>query len=670
MDWRAAGAVLIAAVASVAWLLGGGTGLAQLLLFVAATVPGWPVGWTLFGRRHAAGWIGGALIGYVLTALGIWLEARMHLATGAGVAAGWAILTLGTLRLFGRRGPLVALPAWSRRDTAGLLLVLLLVPALVARPFSRIGAPDGDGALQYRAYFTADFLWHMALTDELKALHLPPANPYAGDQTLAYYWTYFLPPATVLGTGMVPGLSTTAALTVNALGAGLLFLGMILVAAWRVVPRIGTAATAVVLALLSASAEGTYVLWDLASRGRPLADVRHVNVDAITMWTWAGLTVDGLPRSLWYTPQHAMASALGLIGLLVAGSARVTTGAAALAGLALMGSVVVSPFLGGVFAVIYGVAAVANAWKNAPRSVVGRLLPHAAAAALTVAGVAWCVANQMLTGAGGAIRIGWHGNARHAPVVTLALALGPLLVPSLLGAWRLRRLAPEAVPAVAALAVGLALFYLVSLGGTDPVWVGWRAGQILLVTLPGLAATGIGAVPRPILRTALVAGLFVAGLPTTLIDAYNAQDVANRAMGPGFPWTVRITRPQQAAFRWIRQATGEDAIVQMEPTVRGRATWSLIPTFAGRRMAAGLPISLVSLPDYQSRSNRVRELYATTDGVHAWNIARELHVDYLYVDAVEREAFGEAAAAKFDRASEFFRLAFRQEDVSIYAVGK
>ena len=89
---------------------------------------------------------------------------------------------------------------------------------------------------------------------------------------------------------------------------------------------------------------------------------------------------------------------------------------------------------------------------------------------------------------------------------------------------------------------------------------------------------------------------FAAGLPTTAIDTYNAQDISNRAMGPGFPWTVTVDPAQQAAFAWIRRETPREAVVQMEPMVRGRATWTLIPTFAGRRMAAGLPISLVAQP--------------------------------------------------------------------------
>ena len=58
------------------------------------------------------------------------------------------------------RPPLVALPAWTSRDTVALTLVLALVPLLVARPFARVGEPDAAGTRYYRAYFTADVVWH------------------------------------------------------------------------------------------------------------------------------------------------------------------------------------------------------------------------------------------------------------------------------------------------------------------------------------------------------------------------------------------------------------------------------------------------------------------------------------------------------------------------------
>ena len=42
----------------------------------------------------------------------------------------------------------------------------------------------------------------------------------------------------------------------------------------------------------------------------------------MTAWIFQGLTIDSLPRSLWYTPQHAAACGLGLIALIGAQDTR------------------------------------------------------------------------------------------------------------------------------------------------------------------------------------------------------------------------------------------------------------------------------------------------------------------------------------------------------------
>jgi hypothetical protein len=42
-------------------------GVLYAAIYLLALVPGMPLGFALFGRRHAAGWLAGALFGYVLT---------------------------------------------------------------------------------------------------------------------------------------------------------------------------------------------------------------------------------------------------------------------------------------------------------------------------------------------------------------------------------------------------------------------------------------------------------------------------------------------------------------------------------------------------------------------------------------------------------------------------
>jgi uncharacterized membrane protein len=161
--------------------------------------------------------------------------------------------------------------------------------------------------------------------------------------------------------------------------------------------------------------------------------------------------------------------------------------------------------------------------------------------------------------------------------------------------------------------------------------------------------------------------VLVTGLPTTVIDIYNAQDVTNLAQSPGgFRWTVTITAAQQEALNWIRSHTPRDAVVQAEPVVRGRETWSLIPTFAERRMSAGNAIPLLLIPEYAEKSDQVRQIYASSDARQAWRIAKALRIDYLYADGTERAAY--PGVAKFDHHHEYFVPVFGNSEASVYRV--
>jgi hypothetical protein len=159
--------------------------------------------------------------------------------------------------------------------------------------------------------------------------------------------------------------------------------------------------------------------------------------------------------------------------------------------------------------------------------------------------------------------------------------------------------------------------------------------------------------------------ILAAGLPTTLIDTYNAQDISNRRQGPGFHWTLPVTRAQQEAFAWVRANTPDNATVQMEPMVRGREHWSLIPTFAQRRMMAGLPISLLPMREYDLASAEVQRLYHTADGREAWQLAHGRGIQYLYVDRDDRTAHPEGVEKFRDP---YFERVFENGEVQIYKV--
>ena len=88
------------------------------------------------------------------------------------------------------------------------------------------------------------------------------------------------------------------------------------------------------------------------------------------------------------------------------------------------------------------------------------------------------------------------------------------------------------------------------------------------------------------------------------IDVYNTQDVWNRAEGPGFRWTVLLSPGELEGLEWIKTGTFKSARVQVEPVERGRDSWAFIPAFAERRMASGLPLSMIPWPSTKRRTRK------------------------------------------------------------------
>ncbi len=190
---------------------------------------------------------------------------------------------------------------------------------------------------------------------------------------------------------------------------------------------------------------------------------------------------------MFYTPQHGLSCALGLLALVPValggrvGPARIDRGQRPAAGVGDHGQ----PVSGrGLLADLRAGDPRRGGDERARRS--RRSCRHAVAAAPPA--LAASVGHAQRNGRRRRRRrdLGWAGHARHAPVVTLLMSLGPVLVPALAGpacrrvACRRRR----SCVAVSGLLVGLWLLYFVVL--SEASWVGFRAGQILLalITIP------------------------------------------------------------------------------------------------------------------------------------------------------------------------------------------
>jgi hypothetical protein len=650
---------------------GGLRGEVYLALYCLTLIPGLPVGWMLFGRRQPAGWVAGLAIGYGLTALAFWVPVRLGNPQPWEFALAWLLLTAAIWWRAGRsREPLVTLPDFTTRDFAIWLLVLHLVLAFLALPFGRLGSRDTTGTRYYRAYFTADFVWHAALTQELARFASPPRNPYFARDPVHYYWTYFQVPAVVSGPERSPIVSVETALKINATGAALLMFSLVFFAAWSACGRGPAAGVASVIALVAPSFEGAFKILEFLRRGIPLDRLRDLNIDAITAWDFHGLRIDGLLRSMWYTPQHSTSLALGLVAVLVA--SRLASSPRALAflltGLALGLSVTMNPLLGAAFCAIYGSTLL---YDLAARRIGLATIAQQGLTVLPVAlALGWCLANKMGEGAGTHLSVGWLYDARNAPVLTLFLSLGGLLLPASVGCWP-RRTVPmrPAFPAIPAAVVGLVLLYLVTL--TDRSWVGFRAGNILQVTLPMLVARGLvvlDAAGNSRIGALIVSAVLLAGAPTTLVDTYNAQDISNLRMGPGFPWTITLSPAQQAGLEWIRESTRATAVVQADSVVRDRKNWSIIPTFAGRRMAAGQELPLLPEPQHQGAAQRIHALLTRLSAEPAHAEARALGIEYFWFDGDDEAAAERPSLQRFASRPDLFTQEFARGDVTVFRV--
>src|SRR5436190_15023137 len=114
------------------------------------------------------------------------------------------------------------LPTFTRNDAAACALLLLTVPLIVGLPYSHVGIDLPEGRA-YRAYFTADFVWEMAVVSEVSKGDMPPRNPYYLKDQLHYYWLMHLLPSAEHRA--LPGIRLEQLLLTNALLEGLMFLG-------------------------------------------------------------------------------------------------------------------------------------------------------------------------------------------------------------------------------------------------------------------------------------------------------------------------------------------------------------------------------------------------------------------------------------------------------------
>ncbi len=672
----------LAAVTAVASVLLTLAGVARPLVFLPAgltfalfAAPGVLAGRAALGRD--GGWLTpvvlGPIAGFGLSSvalLALWAAGGRGLWVLAGApllaaAAAWPARAL--------RGRLALVPL-TRRDILPLLLFLLIVPLVVARPFARVGAAVPDGKA-YRAYFTADYVWRMAVVAEVAKGEMPPRNPFYAGDVLHYYWL----PHLVVSVGYRHAgrrASLDELLLCQSIFMDLAFAAFLFGFVRQFVGSGAAAAIGASGAVLFTSFEGLWELLRLYQKGAPLGLVRYLNIDAAVRWEYDGMPIDGLQRLLLYQPHHAAGYALGLAGLLVGARRRAPRDARVMlaAGVLLAVSFLISTFGALMLTTALALYELSGCVRHRDWR---RFLVHAGAGAMPLAAAVLAVFRLgYIDRSDGPLVSLVRSPAFVRPVESLLLSFGPMLLAASAGTIAALRRRQGALWPIGALVATCVFFYFfVDVRDHQNVYVGWRSGHLLFVAFAALAASAVERLRTlpPLGRRAggLALGtLALAALPTTVIDLYNTQDIANRAMGPGFPWTLVLSPQEQEALAWLRRHTPPDAVVQVDPIPRDPSTWAYVPAFAERRMAAGIPISMIPRRKYVERSAALHHLVFGAEDVRVAHATAVHHgIDYILVGPPERTS-NPGCEARFKAAPELFTLMFRNSRVSLFRVNR
>jgi hypothetical protein len=598
--------------------------------------------------RHPAAahtaWMIGPAIGFGFSVAGLLMFWAAGVQNWIALVAA-PLLTLLLATVVKRWGGLdVRLPTPASADLAAVLLALLIVPAITLAPYANVRAPVPDGEA-YRAYFTADFIWAMSVTSELAKGEVPPVNPFHRPEAMHYYWLAHMLSGAIYRNVQPLGVLIEPVILIDGLAFGLAFVAF----AYWLARSVGAtplwACAAVIVGFLANSYEGADMIRAIFAGRDRWAALRDTNIDAVSRWFYQGMAVDGLHRLLLYQPHHLTGYVMSLGALWMVGLAAdiravgVAFTAGALLALGLLFSTFGAIIVSVAVMLLYAVRIVQQrAYASAIRSAVVAGVPLLLGVWLTrVLGYTRPEDGMLMT-------FGLNPVALRNVTWVVFISFGPLLligVPAFAHFQWLRR--AGAVPATL-VASALAFYFFVDVPDMGGVWVGWRSGHMLLIGFAAAAAAGMTAVwshtrSRWAVLTVAIPAVLLA-VPTVAIDVFNAQDISNRREGVGFPWTLVITPGEREALNWIRTNTPPDAIVQPEPYVRDPATWAYVSAFAERRMAAGLPISMIPRRPYELASDDVRRLFLTDSPSAAHNWATFLGIDYLLIGDRERRAYG------------------------------
>jgi hypothetical protein len=187
------------------------------------------------------------------------------------------------------------------------------------------------------------------------------------------------------------------------------------------------------------------------------------------------------------------------------------------------------------------------------------------------------------------------------------------------------------------------------------------AAVVIGVLLERIASSSSAAQP---LQLAVVVIAFAAGLPTTISDVYNTQDISEHGEPPY--WTLMLRADERQAFDWIKSNTRPDAVFQVDPMIRALDGWAYLPAFAERRMAIGFPISMIPLAKYQQGSEEIVKMFDESP-LAAYERAVRARVNYVLIGPPERNAHP-GVEDRFNAIANQMPIAFKNGTIAIYEI--
>jgi hypothetical protein len=436
---------------------------------------------------------------------------------------------------------------------------------------------------------------------------------------------------------------------------------------FRVTPW--AAASGVAFVIVSTSFEGLYVLFDFSSRDVPISAVRDLNIDAISRWYFQGIPIDGLQRLLFYQPHHIVGYCIGLIGLfaLAVRTRAVDPVAFAVSGVCLGLSVAISSFAGLMVtsaAMLYELAGVLRTqdWMRGIKHAMAAAIPLLAAVGI----VFWL---GYVDRSGSVAELTVNRVAVHRFWWVTLLSMGPILIVTALAipAMLSERRGLSVLGALAA--TSIVFYFFINVRDHQDVYVGWRVGHFMFMAAAvviGVLLEWVNARPtawQP-LQWAAIAIALLGGLPTTIIDIYNTQDISEHGEAPY--WTMILRPDELQAFDWVKKNTPPDAVFQVDSIVRAVDGWAYLPAFAERRMAVGLPISMVPLAKYREGSEAINLIFEEAP-LAAYERAARAGVNYVLIGPHERDAHP-GVEERFNSLANLMPLVWKNGTISIYEV--